>query len=383
MRIGFDGRFIQDRYHGIGRYAFELLRALSADEDSKLVVFWNPDLPNERFDMRALVAHPRIVGVPLRLPLFSPQDQIALPTLARRWHLDLYHVPYFPAPLLLPCPLVVTIHDLIFERYPAYMPRRWARGYYAVMMRLALRRARAVLVPSNATRRDLVGHYRLDPGRVMVTPEGVLKEYRPASAAQIAEVRRRYGLPERFILNVGTRRPHKNVAAVVRALGEIRERVPHALVLAGERDRRFPDDLPALAAAGGIADRLITLGSVAEADLPVLYSAAEISVCTSLIEGFGLPVLESFACGTPVVTSDRSSLAEVGGDAALLIDPEDAAALAAALAALLTEEGLREHLRARGLARAGRFTWQDTATRTLEVYRRVARGTVSTPEKGQ
>jgi glycosyltransferase involved in cell wall biosynthesis len=340
------------------------------EQQHSYAIVWNPDLPNSRFDLRNILAHPRVEGISYRVPLYRPQDQVRLPMLARRLRLDLFHVPYFAAPLLLPCPLVLTIHDLIFDRYPAYMPQRWARGYYRAMTTAGLRRARGVLAVSEATSRDLQAYYRLSPDAITVTPLAAEAAYRPADPTQVAVARRRYNLPEHFILSVGTRRPHKNIGSVVRAFGRIRDKVRHALVLIGEPDRRFPDGLPALIAREGLAGRVIDAGPVAEQDLPAIYSAADVLAFPSLVEGFGLPVLEAMSCGLPVVTSRCSSIPEVAGDAAILVDPTDDEALAAALLRVVTEPGLRGDLRTRGLMQAARFSWQNTARQTLGLYQR-------------
>lgn len=369
MRIGFDGRYIQDQYHGIGRYAFELLRCLvqlgTADQ---FVVFWNPGLANRRFDLPGLLSHPRVEGKVVRLPLYWPQEQILLPLLAAPLRLDVLHVPYFATPLLTPCPLVLTIHDLIFEQYREYMPQRWAYSYYRALTTLSLRRARAVFAVSAATRRGLQEHYRIPRRRVVVTPEAADPNYRPAARGRVTEVRRRYHLPEAYVLNVGTLRPHKNLATVVRALGRIRDQVPHALVLAGERDPRFPDTLSPLIRELGLEDRIVATGVVAEEDLPALYTGAAVFAFPSLVEGFGLPVLEAMSCGTPVITSNCSSLPEVGGNAALLVDPTDDVAMAHALLQILTDAKQHKALVDRGLVQAASFSWERTARQTLAVY---------------
>lgn len=372
MRIGLDARYIQNRYHGIGRYAFELLRGLSrVGPQHTYVVFWNPNLPNSRFDLRPQLEHPRIEAVAYGVPLYHPQDQFLLPILARRHRLDLFHVPYFAAPLLVPCPLVLTIHDLILDRYPAYMPSGWARRYYRTMMQLGVRRASGVVVVSEATRRDLVAHYHTQESKVVVAPLAADAGFRPVGEAEIAAVRQRYRVPDFFILHVGARRPHKNIEALVRALARIRDQVPHALVLVGEWDRRVPDPVPALVRQLGLEERIIEIKAVQEADLPALYGASTACVVPSLIEGFGLPVLEAFSCGVPVVTSNCSSMPEVAGDAALLVDPNSDESLAASLLKVLTMPGLRESLRERGLAQAARFTWERTASRTLALYQAI------------
>ena len=375
MRIGFDGRYIQDRYHGIGRYAFELLRhQLARPSDDQYVILWNPSLQNTRFDLDALLADPRVIPVPTRTPLFSPLDQILLPWLAQRQRLDLWHAPYFAVPLLLPCPLVVTVHDLIFERYPVSVPRRSIRAYHSAMMRLGLRRAARVAVVSEATRRDLLALYPIAASKISVTYEATDGNFQPADAAAVAAVRARYALPERYILCVGVRRPHKNIGVVVRALGQLRDRVDHDLVLVGGVDTRFHDDLPELIDAAGLTGRVHELGQIPEGDLPAMYAGAAAYICPSWIEGFGLPVIEAFACGAPVIVSDRPSLPEVVGDAALLFDPADATALAAALSELLTDTKLADCLRQRGFARAASFSWSRLADETSALYMTVGDG---------
>jgi len=374
MRIGFDARYIQDRYHGIGRYAFELLSACVAQAPAdRFIVFWDPRLANSRFPLTELLGAPNVIPVQVRLPLFGPFDQIVLPFLARRHRLDLLHVPYVGVPLAVPCPLVLTIYDLIFERYPAYMPQPWARGYYNLLTRGGLLRARGVLVPSVATAQDLLGYYRVDPRVVRVTLPAAGPAFGPPSTAQIAAARARYDLPAKFILVVAARRPHKNVEIVVEALYQLRERIPHTLVLVGRHDARFPDPLETSPAAARLAGRIKEIGPVAEEDMSAVYGAAAACICPSLIEGFGLPVLEALACGVPTASSGRTSLAEVAGDAALLFDPTDVQSLTAALIPLLGDEALRRTLRERGLARASAFSWAHTATATLGLYRHVAR----------
>ncbi len=369
MRIGFDGRYIQDRYHGIGRYAFELLRHLVIQQSNdQFIVIWNDKLPNTRFDLGELLHNPHVLAVPTKVPLFSPWDQVWLPRLARRMGLDLFHVPYFAVPVLLACPLVITVHDLIFDRYPLYMPHRWARGYYTMMMHLGLQRAKGVAVVSEATKRDLFTYYRGIDAHIAVTPEAVNEHYRPASRERIAAISTKYGLPRRYVLCVGVRRPHKNIGVIVEALGQLREEVPHALVLAGGVDRRFPDNLPALIEANGLTGRVHDLGTIPESDLPALYAGADVYLCTSLIEGFGLPVLEAFACGVPTIVSNRSALPEVADGAALLVDPVDSTSIARALRRILYDPALARALSARGVARARVYSWSRLAVQTHALY---------------
>ncbi|MGI9149614.1 MAG: glycosyltransferase family 4 protein [Chloroflexota bacterium] len=368
-RIGIDGRYIQDQYHGIGRYTFELLRHMIAmAPEFTFVVFWDASCLNTRFDLAGVLRRPGVESVPVPLPLYGPRAQLALPFLAWRRRLDLFHAPFFGFPLLVPCPLVVTVHDLIFERYPEYMSIRWAYLYYRLLMTLGLARASGVTVVSEATRSDLCRYYALPFAKVKVAPPASDEHFKPAAPEVVEAVRRRYGLPDAFILNVGARRPNKNLGAVVRALGRIRDELPHSLVLVGERDRRFPDEVRAVAEQAGLLDRIYELGKVPEADLPGLYSAASALVFPSIIEGFGSPVHEALACGVPVITSNCSSLPEVAGDAAVLIDPTDEAQLVDALRRVLTDVQLAAELRVRGPRQAARFSWARAADLTLQLY---------------
>jgi glycosyltransferase involved in cell wall biosynthesis len=236
------------------------------------------------------------------------------------------------------------------------------------MARAAVRRADHLLAISEHTRRDLIDLLGAPPAGVTVTHCGVDPTFRPLDAAQVAAWRARYGLPERFILYVGTLEPRKNVPRLLDAYARLRRRGPvPPLVLVGGRGWRHAA-IDARLAALGLGDAVRFLGYVPAAELPLCYNAAGVFVYPSLYEGFGLPPLEALACGTPVVTSNAASLPEAVGDAAVLVDPRDPAALADALAAALADEPLRQRLRAAGLAQARRFSWRRMAEQTLAVY---------------
>ena len=365
MRIGFDARFVDDRYHGVGRFAHQTLEALTrlypAD---RFVVYHNPKRPSTRLDLASLLSRPNVEARPFPYDIYHPLEQPLLALDLARARLDVHYVPYFPAPLLAPVRLVVTVHDLILDHEARYQTGRWVRYYYRPMMRLAPRRVARIVAVSEATARDLQAFYRVPRGKVAVVPEAADPRFRPVTdGAVLAAVRERYHLPERFVVAVGVRRPHKNLSVLIEAFALARDEIPHALVLAGEAHARYHDDVPETAARLGLADRLLELGHVPDADLPALYTLADLYAVPSLEEGFGLPALEAMSSGTPVVASNTSSLPEVVGEAGLLADPRDPADFARAIVRAVGDRDLHARLRALGLARAAEFSWDETARR--------------------
>lgn len=364
LRVGFDARYVDDRYHGIGRYAYQVLEALTRlFPDDRFAVYHNPGRPSTRLDLGAILARPNVEPRALPHDIYSPLEQPALALAALRPRLDVFYTPYFSAPLLAPAPVVVTVHDLIFDREPRYRSGRWVRYYYRPMMRLSPRKAAWVVAVSAATAADLRAFYGVPAGKVAVIPEAAGPQFQPVTdEGTLRAVRARYALPERYLLALGVRRPHKNLPALLEAFALARERIPHDLVLVGEAHARYADAVPATIDRLGLGARVRLVGHAPDADLPALYTLADLFVLPSLLEGFGLPALEAMGCGTPVVAARTSSLPEVVGEAGLLADPRDPEALAAAVIAAVTDRERHARLRALGLARAREFSWERTAT---------------------
>ncbi len=328
-------------------------------------------------------------------------EQTRLAVESRRLHL--LHGLAFATPLTAACPTIVTVPDLSFLRFPeAFRP--FQRAYLSLITRISTRRAARVIAISESTRQDVIALCGVAPERVVVVPVGVTEAFCPAPPGQVAEFRRRKGLPERFILYLGTLEPRKNLARLIEAFGMWR-RPPSIPPARGEEARARSETGPSSAMEGsgrsltepgvgvklviagakgwyyeqifsrvrelGLDDDVIFPGFVPGDELPWWYRAAELFVYPSLFEGFGLPVLEALACGTPVVTSQASSLPEVAGDAALLAPPDDTGALAAAIGRVLGDPALRAQLRTAGPHQAARFSWQRTAAETIAVYRSV------------
>jgi glycosyltransferase involved in cell wall biosynthesis len=368
--VAFDARYINDKYHGIGRHAYNLLDILTRmDTDRRYLAYYHPEYLNTRFDLSHLQQRPNLEFRPVHLPLYSPREPLAWPGLLVRDGVDIFHSPYVLLPLLAPVKSIMTVHDLIFERYPAYRPRGVLQRFYQPVTRLGLQKARAVLTVSEATAVDMQAFYHVAEKRIRVIGNAIDPLFRPEHDAQkIAEVRARYNLPQHFILTVGAGRPHKNVEVLVDAFAHLVEWPEMKLVAVGELDTRFPDSVGARIATYDIADRVLRPGMIRESDLPVVYGLADIFVFPSLIEGFGLPPLEAMACGTPVVTSDTPAIAEVVADAALTFDGRNARQLAAILHMLLTDVRLQSALRERGLKRASTFSWERVGRETLNAY---------------
>ena len=361
MRIGMNAFFLNQPATGSGQYTHHLLKALARVEPG----------------------HDYFPFSPTRAPLGELEEnlakvwfeQVSFPWACWYHSVDVAHVPYFAPPLWPTVPTVVTIHDLIPMILPAYRGSILVRTYTRLVA-TAARRAHAIVADSECSKRDIVRLLGIPPQRVRVIYLAAEERFQPIEdEAWLGNMRRHYGLPERYILYLGGFDQRKNVPTLIRAFARARETlgdIPH-LVIAGHPPEResslFPDPRRVVAELGL---EVFFVGWVAEEDKPALYSGAACFVYPSLYEGFGLPPLEAMACGVPVVVSNTSSLPEVVGDAGLLVDPLDVDALAEAMIAVLSDEDLRASLRQKGIARAKRFSWERTARETLEAYKRCA-----------
>lgn len=292
--------------------------------------------------------------------------QLGVSLAAQRAKVDLVHLPAGFGPVRPLLPMVATIHDTIVLRFPSLF-RPWHRHYSRIVLPRLARSAAAVITGSEAARRDIVDHCGVAPDRIVVVPYGVDPRFAPTDpqSDEARVVAQRYALPRDFVLTVGAIEPRKNLPRLLDAVRRLRGRAATTeitLVHAGP-EGWLAGDVPREAAR--------FLGYVPVADLRVLYGLARAFVYPSLWEGFGLPVIEAMACGCPVITSDVSSLPDVAGGAALLVDPMATDALAAAIERVWTDEDLRRDLAARGRTRAGAFTWERTARETVAVYERV------------
>src|SRR5499426_1250684 len=379
MRIGIDAHAIGARQGGNETYIANLIKSLAEIDGDNLYTIYLANAGaaaqwRESFTTRYKNFSVRLLPPPtplVRVPVYLTYELFRRPV-------DVLHVQY-TAPPFCRMPVVVTIHDLAFERMPETFTRRGSFQLKLTVRRTAKKAARIATV-SEYSRQDLLSVYKLPPENVVVTYNGVESHFtpRPLTPTETEEIRGRFGIARDFLLAVGSLQPRKNLVRLIRAYAKLRnERADFTpqLVIVGRRlwlTHEIFDEVK----RHRWADDVILTGYVADADLPALYRAAKAFVYPSLFEGFGLPPLEAMACGTPVVTSDISSLPEIAGDAALLIDPNDERALANALIEIMNNDRLRAELRVKGIAQAKKFTWRDAAEKTLRLYQEAC-GSVS------
>lgn len=370
--IGIDYTAAVHQTAGIGRYSREMVQALAAAP--------------AKFDYRLFVAGAGKVARPVLLgPNFAwCPTRLTERWLARLWYrlrlplpieswtgpLALFHATdFFLPPVRSITYTIVTIHDLSFVRLPETVMPGMANHLNQWVPR-SVQRADHVIAVSEATRQDLIELYQTPPEKISVLYHGVTPDFKPVTQAdKLAEVRRKYHLGQHpFILSVGTLQPRKNYRRLVQAFASLDPAL--ALVIVGSKGWNYADIFAEIT-RHGLAERVHVLGFVADSDLPALYSAASLFVYPSLYEGFGLPILEAMACGTPVVASNQSALPEVVGEAGLLVDPKDIEAMAAAMARVLGDTSLRQTLVEAGPARAAQFTWSNMANRLSALYQKL------------
>lgn len=350
------------RSAGIHAYILNLLRHLTPDEDLRYLAMTGPG------------ALPEGIHLPVRQAQFETRhpmmrilwEQSLLPLELHRLGAALLHAPAFVGPLWAPCPQVVTILDLSFLRYPQYF-RRGNRLYLRTFARASARRAAAILTISKFSAKEITTLLGVAPERIHAIYPGVEERFQPIAPDEVARFRAAQDLPERFILYMGTLEPRKNLITLVRAFARLQDSALH-LVLAGAKGWNY-EALFAEVERLGLHDRVHFPGYVPTATQALWYNAATMLAYLSNYEGFGLPVVEALACGTPAVVAEVSSLPEAAGDAALLTPPNDCEAIIACMRQILGDVTLRQSLRERGFRHAATFTWDATAQQTAAVYR--------------
>ena len=370
MKIVLDARWIFPEISGIGLYTQELIRGLVALEQPHrfVLLFDNHIVLNRTAEITGFDKNPLFSARIVNFGPFAPRGQLALPWLLKHLEADVYHSTNYMMPLL-SCPQtkrVVTIHDLIPLMFRDHAPKsKKARMFpvFKLLMHLIGRTADCIITVSESTRNDVLRELRIPAvraSRVVSIPEAADRAFKPAKNP--------LPRPRPRILFVGRRDPYKNLPQLIEAFAQVRSRrIDAVLRIIGPEDKRYPE-APRRALELGLNDHIEWIGYVADHKLALQYQESDVFVLASKYEGFGLTVLEAMACGTPVVCSNVSSLPEVVGDAAMLVDPQNTEQIADSIARVLSDSKLAASLREKGLVRAAQFSWKKTAELTLRAY---------------
>jgi len=372
VRIAIDARSLEESSRtGVARYLSSILRemALLEPQNHYLLLFQNRVVEDAVLSQTCF--EKQLVKVPLPPRKKVPWEQVWLPRHLRSLKADLLFSPSYSTPVLSPVKTVVTIHDITYEVNPKWF-RPKERLKMRVLTRIAAGRANHIIAVSEATKKDLVNHYGVTPEKISVIHEASGEEFVPSSVDE-KRIREKYQLKGEFFLFVGSFFSRRNLPVLVEAFQNVVKGNSNAELLLVGQDRSYPPlGLDKLLAKKSLGERVKWVEYVPEADLVSLYNLATAFVYPSSYEGFGLPLLEAMACGTPVITGNSSSLPEVVGDSGILVDPENVEALASAMLQVLQNPSLRDNLAKRGMERAKHFSWRKAAKETLEVFRGVA-----------
>ena len=367
--IGIDARFYRSTTGGLGRYTQNLLKELGKlDAENHYTVILTPEDEEEYISPGA-----NFQKLVVDIPHYSLAEQRRFHKILNDQNFDLVHFTNFNHPILYRRPFVVTVHDLIMHLYPsgAQQGSFVRRLAYRLVMNDA-RRAKKVIVPSQSSYNDMVRMLNFSAEKLAITLEGSEARFQPHSASQVAAIKAKFKLPDRFLIFVSRWEKYKGIFALIEAYKQLVATNPDlGLVICGKPDKQNPEVAQFVAEHQKRFPNIITPGFVSNDDLAVLYSAATVYVHPSWYEGFGIMILEAFGAGTPVVTSNVSSLPEVVGDAGLLANPHDSGDVADKIKMILDDPVLAESLRRKGYEQVKKFSWAKMAKETLSIYREV------------
>jgi len=366
-KIALDARMWRAKTGGVSRYTQNLVtELLKIDTTTNYTLILTP-ADAEECHLKAKNLTIQVANI----PHYSMAEQRELPKVLNAGNFDLVHFTTFNHPILYRRPFVCTVHDFIMHKYPSGGQKNSlvrSLAYRATMR--DIRRAKAIIVPSEATKRDLIQLLHVQPQQVTVTLEGAGAElFHPHTQAEISAVRKKYALPARFLLFVSRLEAYKGIAELIAAYKNLLPEFPDlGLCITGTASAQNPEMIRLLKQEQHAYPGIITPGFVPDADLGALYSAASVFVHPSWYEGFGIIILEAFASQVPVVTSNISSLPEVAGDAAILVNPHEPKEITAAIRDILNDPGLAAALVKKGTARCADFSWEKMATETHALY---------------
>ena len=372
MKFGFDARCLIGQQTGVGRYLYNLISSMLIVEDKRndYILYVNDRAGQPMFKHYSSILikelrSPTLLWKHLRLPISLAFDKV-----------DLVHSPSYTTPFMTSCKSVVTIHDVIFANHPEWCSKRqYLRFKHFV--RIAAKQSDAIIVDSNTTRREVLDLTEVPEHKIHVIYLAVDRIYHQIKDEKNYEyLKDKYDFRDNYILFVGSIHPRRNIHRFLKAFSILKneDKIPHKILLTGlvlDYKKEIGDLIESL----DLIDSVKLLGFVPDEDLVGLYSFADLFIYPSLYEGFGLPVIEAMACGTPVITSNISSLPEVSGDAAILVDPYNILEMAEAMGNILSNSALREKLIEKGFERVKHFHWEKTAKETLNVYNKVLKNT--------
>ena len=376
MRIGIEAqRLFRPHKHGMDRVALELIRSLQKiDKENEYFIFVKPDVDN-----MVVFSTDNFHIVEIEGGAYPIWEQFKLPKLAKAHNCDILHCTSNTAPLALQMPLVTTLHDVIFKEgsvleqltSSASWYQKIGNLYRRLIVNSIVKKSQRLITVSNFERQNISKIYKLDSSKIQTVHNGVNECFKAVVDNKArAKVKQKYNLPEHFLLHLGNTDPRKNTARVLKAfymyIYVYTEDLK--LVLVGLNESKLSTILKSIDLEEELSDKIILTGYVVDTDLPILFSLSELFLFPSLREGFGIPIIEAMACGTPVITSNTSSMPEVAGDAACLVNPNSTENIYEAIAKVRSDKNYKNQLTEKGLARYTKFTWENAARQVLGIY---------------
>ncbi|MCK4352412.1 glycosyltransferase family 4 protein [candidate division WOR-3 bacterium] len=374
MRIGIDARGIYKELDGIGRFGINLLRELAhLDSFNEYIVYKNPEMNS------SIVSKPNFTERIINIPRFTIKEQVVLPEIFKKDKLDIFHCLHNVLPVFYYGKSIVTIYDIMTIAFPWFyeafplIKRYIGFFYFKLSVGLSAKKASKVIVTSKYTKKEVMRYLNLEREKVKICSAAVDKVFKPINDNNLLNnVLEKYKISESFILYTGNFKPYKNLKRIIKAYDLLlKRRRPLPKLVIGGYDKKYEKPIKEFVMKNGLEEEIVFTGYIERNDLPLLMNQALFFVFPSIYEGFGLPPLEAMACGTPVITSNTSSLPEVVGDAAVLVNPYNIKEIADAIENVLTNKKLREKLISKGLERVKLFSWEKCAKETLKVYEEV------------
>lgn len=363
MRIGIDVRKIKD--FGIGVYIENLVKnLLLLDHENQYVLFFDPkDIAEYSFPEN------QVEKVINRSGKYSLGELLTLSWQSSRRKLDLFFSPHYVMPIFLKCRKVVTFHDLIHLKFPEYFNRPGAQAYAKFMFAKTTKSADKIIADSHHTKKDIVEILKVDSGKIEVIYPAADEAFeRLKSDEEVKVFREERGIKKDYILYLGSDKPHKNLKNTLLAFSQVAGKTDLNLVICGVKSDKTRSPMQIWNDIG-LKERITFLDFIPQKELPLLYTGAKLLIFPSLYEGFGFPVLEAFSCGTPVVASNSSSIPEVAGDAAFLVNPSNVDSISAGILTVLNDRSIRLDLIEKGKKRVGLFSWREASERVLKIFR--------------